>query len=35
MLGIHRMLLHAQRLAFAHPATGERIEARAPLDPNS
>src|SRR6476620_12184881 len=32
MLGIHRMLLHAERLAFAHPASGERIEVRAPLD---
>jgi tRNA pseudouridine65 synthase len=27
MLGIHRMLLHAQRLAFVHPQGGERIEA--------
>jgi tRNA pseudouridine65 synthase len=32
MLGIHRMLLHAQRLAFAHPANGERIVATAPAD---
>lgn len=32
MLGIHRMLLHAQRLGFAHPFTGERIEALAPPD---
>ena len=32
MLGIHRMLLHARRLAFVHPATGERIEVRAPVD---
>ena len=32
MFGIGRMLLHAQRLAFAHPASGEPIEARAPLD---
>ena len=32
MLGIHRMLLHARRLAFAHPATGERVEAIAPVD---
>ena len=32
MLGIHRMLLHAERLAFAHPVSGERIEVRAPLD---
>jgi tRNA pseudouridine65 synthase len=29
MLGIHRMLLHAERLAFAHPFGGERVEARA------
>jgi tRNA pseudouridine65 synthase len=32
MLGIHRMLLHAQRLAFVHPQSGERIEAVAPPD---
>jgi tRNA pseudouridine65 synthase len=32
MLGIHRMLLHARRLAFPHPATGARIEAEAPPD---
>jgi tRNA pseudouridine65 synthase len=32
MLGIHRMLLHAQRLAFVHPRGGERIEAIAPPD---
>lgn len=32
MLGIHRMLLHAQRLAFAHPGDGRRIEVRAPAD---
>ena len=32
MLGIHRMLLHARRLAFTHPHTGERIEAIAPPD---
>ena len=32
MLGIHRMLLHAQRLAFVHPHGGERIEAVAPVD---
>ena len=31
-LGIHRMLLHAERLSFAHPATGERIVAQAPPD---
>ncbi|RZA14479.1 MAG: pseudouridylate synthase, partial [Lysobacteraceae bacterium] len=32
MLGIHRMLLHARRLVFVHPATGVRIEALAPVD---
>ena len=32
MLGIHRMLLHARRLAFVHPHTGGRIEALAPVD---
>ena len=32
MLGIHRMLLHARRLAFVHPHTGVRIEAIAPPD---
>ena len=32
MLGIHRMLLHARRLAFVHPHSGERIEAVAPVD---
>jgi len=31
-LGIHRMLLHAQRLAFVHPHSGERIAAVAPVD---
>lgn len=31
-LGVHRMLLHAWRLAFAHPFTGERVEAIAPPD---
>lgn len=32
MLGIHRMLLHAERLAFPHPHTGARVEVVAPLD---
>ena len=31
-LGIHRMLLHAQRLAFVHPHTGDPIEALAAPD---
>lgn len=32
MLGIHRMLLHARRLAFSHPHSGERVEVLAPPD---
>ena len=32
MLGVHRMLLHARRLAFAHPHDDRRIEVIAPLD---
>jgi tRNA pseudouridine65 synthase len=32
MMGIHRMLLHAERLRFDHPHSGGRIEAVAPLD---
>ncbi len=32
MRGVHRMLLHAQRLAFPHPADGRRIEVHAPGD---
>ena len=32
MLGVHRMLLHARRLAFAHPRNGERIVVEAPVD---
>lgn len=32
MLGVHRMLLHARRLAFAHPITGERVEVHAAPD---
>lgn len=32
MLGIHRMLLHARRLAFTHPHHGARIEVHAPPD---
>ena len=31
-MGIHRMLLHARRLAFVHPHDGRRIEIVAPLD---
>lgn len=32
MLGVHRMLLHAQRLAFVHPVSGERLSVVAPVD---
>ena len=32
MLGIHRMLLHAERLAFTHPRSGERLVIDAPPD---
>ena len=32
MRGVHRMLLHAQRLAFAHPHDGRRIVVEAPPD---
>jgi tRNA pseudouridine65 synthase len=32
MMGIHRMLLHAQRLAFLHPRSGERMQVVAPAD---
>ena len=32
MLGVHRMLLHAWRLRFAHPTSGAPIEVVAPLD---
>ncbi len=33
-LGLDRQFLHAQRLAFSHPVTGERVEARSPLPPD-
>ena len=32
MAGVHRMLLHAERLRFPHPLGGEPIDVRAPLD---
>jgi len=32
--GLRRMFLHAWRLQFNHPATGERIELHAPLPPD-
>ena len=32
MQGIHRMLLHAERLCFVHPVTGAQVDARAAPD---
>lgn len=32
MRGVHRMLLHASRLSFTHPVSGERISVAAQLD---
>jgi tRNA pseudouridine65 synthase len=29
--GLHRLALHALSLAFAHPATGARVEVAAPV----
>ncbi len=34
-LGLKRQFLHAWRLAFQHPRTGETIQLEAPLDPHS
>jgi 23S rRNA pseudouridine1911/1915/1917 synthase len=31
LLGLERQFLHATRLAFDHPLTGERVEVRSPL----
>jgi 23S rRNA pseudouridine1911/1915/1917 synthase len=33
-LGLERQFLHAARLAFDHPITGERVEATSPLPPD-
>ncbi|MHB8641296.1 MAG: RluA family pseudouridine synthase [Gaiellaceae bacterium] len=33
-LGLERQFLHAARLAFEHPLTGERIEVESPLPPD-
>jgi 23S rRNA pseudouridine1911/1915/1917 synthase len=33
-LGLERQFLHAARLAFAHPVTGEAIDASSPLPPD-
>ena len=30
---VSRLLLHARRLVFTHPATGDRLAFVAPLDP--
>ncbi|MNV44456.1 tRNA pseudouridine synthase C [compost metagenome] len=32
MQGVHRMLLHAERLSFPHPHEGGRVDVSAPLD---
>jgi 23S rRNA pseudouridine1911/1915/1917 synthase len=32
--GLERQFLHATRLAFAHPLTGEAVEVRSPLPPD-
>lgn len=32
MRGVHRMLLHAHRLVFTHPGSGEKLAPVAPLD---
>jgi 23S rRNA pseudouridine1911/1915/1917 synthase len=32
--GLQRQFLHAARLAFPHPVTGERVEAASPLPPD-
>jgi len=33
LLGLERQFLHAEHLAFAHPATGEAVDVRSPLPP--
>ncbi len=33
-LGLQRQFLHAQRLAFTHPVTGEPVETTSPLPPD-
>ena len=33
-LGLERQFLHAARLAFPHPITGERVEVESPLPPD-
>jgi 23S rRNA pseudouridine1911/1915/1917 synthase len=34
LLGLERQFLHAARLAFDHPVTGERVEIESPLPPD-
>ncbi|MCW3028348.1 MAG: pseudouridine synthase, RluA family [Solirubrobacterales bacterium] len=34
LLGLERQFLHATRLAFDHPVTGERVEVHSPLPPD-
>ena len=34
MLGLDRQFLHATRLAFDHPITGERVDVHSPLPPD-
>lgn len=34
MLGLERQFLHATRLAFDHPITGERVDVSSPLPPD-
>jgi len=34
LLGLSRQFLHATRLAFEHPLTGERVELSSPLPPD-
>jgi 23S rRNA pseudouridine1911/1915/1917 synthase len=33
-LGLERQFLHAERLAFAHPASGDALDVRSPLAPD-
>ena len=32
--GLQRLFLHASRLTFEHPVTGEMVSVEAPLDPH-
>jgi 23S rRNA pseudouridine1911/1915/1917 synthase len=32
--GLERQFLHAERLAFRHPVTGEPVDVRSPLPPD-